>query len=386
MSRAAAVALLALTLAPPSARAERQISDLLTGGRPPATFFDVGPLRLTIAGQTQLQAAIFTGEDARLFQGDAAEKEGFRLSRARFGTAARYVPKTDFEQVFEVALEVDLLEPEGTALHEAWVGHESPWHLAYAGLVKVPFSRTALFSSEDLQLITRPLSTVGMAPFQQFGILLGGKVWDERVRLTAGLANGLERGNTFWAGYQRRDPTNGNRFGGFTLSGRLDVEPLGKLTPGPADLEHVEDPLLGVGGGVLWDDGETTEALAYGADLQFKWMGLSLTAEYLQDSSEPADQPSAPTPDIGKVERRTITAQLGYSPLVKTLDVAFRFELIDDNLDIDDEGDQAVYAAAVSYYAFDGRFKAQAQYQHREELHGLDLENDVALVQVEGRF
>ncbi len=365
---------------PLSALAEREFTTGESAGTPPPLSLKAENLEVRLGARAQLQLAMLTGDDALLSAGDAAEEPGFRLRRARLGVQAIY------KERFYAAAVVDLLESEGTALHEAYVGWESRWLLVYGGLVKVPMSRSALLSSQSLQQAWRPVGVKGIAPFQQLGLHLGAKFWDEQIRVSAGFFNGLQRGDTFAAGWERLGPGAGNRFGGFAVAGRLDVEPLGTLGPGIADLHHSSDPLLGLGGGVLFNRGETIRGLGFAADLAFKWKGISLLAEYLQDFSKPAFEPTQETIEITKVTRRAVVAQMGYAPIKGWLDVGFRFEMVDTNTEIDDEGDFFGFSGTVSLYALEGHLKVQLAYQHRMEREGATLDNDTFVLQTEGRF
>jgi len=335
---------------------------------------------LTLSGRAQLQTAVMTGEDADLADGDAAEEMGFRLRRARMGLEAT------IDKAFVVGVEIDLLESHGSALHEAYVGWENKWVVVHTGLVKVPMSRSARISSETLQLTDRALGVKGIAPFQQAGFLVGGKFWGEKIRLTTGVFNGLHHSETFAGGWARMDPTVGNRFGGFSVATRVDIEPLGALGSGVADLKKSRDFRLGVGGGVLINRGESVQGLGYGADIQMKWHGISLLAEFLTDTIEPLEEPTDPNAIKNTTSRRAINGQLGYTILKQLLDVAVRVEFVDENTAIDDEGDALIISTAATVHLVNEHLKIQAGYTHRRERHGLDRRNDVALVQFEGRF
>lgn len=375
------IALVAVAcLATGTATAEREHGTGSAAGTPPRLSLEADDLVVYLGARAQLQIAMLSGDDTLLSAGDAAEEPGFRLRRARLGVEAVY------DEQFYASVVVDLLESEGTALHEAYVGWESRWFMAYGGLVKVPMSRSALLSSQSLQHASRPTGVKGIAPFQQLGMNLGAKFWRERIRLTTGFFNGMQREDSFAGGWTRIGPGLGNRFGGFAVAGRLDVEPLGALGSGASDLDHSRSPLLGIGGGVLFNRGETIRGLGFSADLAFKWHGFSLLTEYLQDFSEPAIEPTEETTQITRVTRRALVAQLGYAPIAGWLDVGFRFEMVDENTEIDDEGDFFAFGGTVSLFAFEGHLKVQLAYQHRMEREGATLDNDTFILQTEGRF
>ena len=340
---------------PTAVWAERETEPGPKTGRPAPATLTVGNLSVTLSGRAQLQAAVLAGEDALLADGEAAEEMGFRLRRARMGIEAT------IDKDFLVGVEVDLLESEGSALHEAYVGWENRWAVVHAGLIKVPMSRSARISSETLQLTDRALGVRGIAPFQQVGLLVGGKVWDEKIRLSTGVFNGLNNGETFASGWERMDPTLGNRFGGFAIAARLDIDPLGPLGSGVADLNKDPNLRLGIGGGLLMNRGETVQGLGFSGDLQLKWYGVSLLAEFLTDQIEPTKEPTEPDGPKDDVARIAVTGQLGYTILRKLLDVAVRVELIDENTTVDDEGDALLIGAAVTVHLAHEHLKIQVK-------------------------
>jgi len=377
--RSLLVGLAATVLLPLSSLAERAWSPPTSSGRPPRIALEAGPVMLTMNGRAQLQITAYTGGDSRLADGIPAEVEGFRLRRARLGLGAEY-------KGFSIGVEADLVESEGTALHEAFVGWENEWALVYGGIVKVPMSRAALISSEALQHGERSMAIRGIAPSHQLGVQVGGKVWDERVRLVAGVFNGMTRGKTFASGWTRLDPTEGNRFDGFAVSARLDFEPLGLLGEGVADLGQGTDPRLGIGGGFFLNRGGTYKSLGFSADIAFKWYGVGLAAEFIQMENGLKDQPTQNSAAIGDVTYRGLTTQLGYTIVKNWFEVALRFDMIDEAVEVEDEGDYISIGATASTYILDGHIKVQAYYDHRLERHGKSLANDVFLFQVEGRF
>jgi hypothetical protein len=385
MSRTLLALIGASLLIPTAAHAERDYSGQRNDGRPPPLSLEAGPLTVFLNGRAQVQGAFLVGEDARLDNGDAAfENPGVRLRRARMGLSARM-------HRMRLGVEIDLLESEGTSLHEAYIGYDSKWALAYAGLVKVPMSRSALFSSEASQMAERSLGVKHIAPFQQLGLMVGGKVWQDRIRLLLGVFNGMNRGQTFNSGWARINPKNGNQFGGYALAARLDVEPLGLLGAGPSDLGQRRAVDFGIGGGFLLNQGETVKAMGFSGDLLLKAYGFSLLYEYLQMKTEPAEEPSQATSTTAKVTRSAHLAQLGYTivPLtsgIGAIEVAVRGEMVDDNADRDDEGDFMAIAGTVSWYLLNGHVKTQIWYQHRLEMEGIELDNDVLMLNVEGRF
>ena len=72
--------------------------------------------------------------------------------------------------------------------------------------------------------------------------------------------------------------------------------------------------------------------------------------------------------------------------LREMLGLSVRVEYINDNLDIDDEGDQIVIAATLAHYAFGHHLKTQIEYQKRLELHGASMANDAVIAGVQLAF
>lgn len=375
------IALLAsLTLIPTMAAAERDYGTAPGGGRSAPLDWTFGDFKLTLSGRAQTQAALYVGDEARLEDGVPAEEPGFRLRRVRLGVEGTY------GKYLTIGIEIDPLQSEGRALFEAYIGSEGPYWQAFVGMVKVPYSRAARLSTLDLPFAERATGITAIAPFHQLGLLLGGKAWDEKVRLDFGVFNGLEYGSSSLGGWTQLDPLQGNRFGGVAIAARFEFDPIGKMTAGSSDLDWAKKPLLGLGGGVLYNHGETIRTLGFGGDLQFKWYGAALLIEFLQMSREPVETPTSPTNQITPVKQRTLLVEASYAPIAQWLDLAFRFEMVDDNLELKDEGDFFGIGAAVTGTLFKGHLKVQAHYQHRRERSGLALDNDVFLLNVEGRF
>ncbi len=367
-----------LLLANP-AFAERDYTGLRGGGLPPPFSLETDGITVILSGRAQVQGALLVGEDARLDAGDAATgNPGIRLRRARLGVEGEIYRA-------RIGVEIDLLRGS-SALHEAYLGYDSKYAIAYMGLVKVPMSRSALISSQSLQLSERSIGVRSIAPSQQLGLTVGGQFWNKRIRVLAGLFNGMDRAKTEVGGWARIDPTDGNKFGGFATAARLDVEPLGLLGSGIADLRKGRRFRLGIGGGFLYNGGESITALAYSGDLALKWRGLAFMAEYLASSREPTEAPTQTPPTTAEIESTALVTQLGYTILKNALEISTRFELVDENKALEDEGDFMAIAGAASYYLLDGHVKLQLSYQHRMESHGAELKNDVFMLNAEGRF
>ena len=376
---------LSLLVLAPAAWAAQPDSPIEGSGRPTPLEFTLGEVKLSINGRAQTQAAMYVGDDARLADGVVAEEYGFRLRRARFGAGFEYKGLT-------IGVETDLLESDGSALHEAFVGYGYEWDKGgisvQAGVIKTPMSRSTLLSSETVQNGERSLVIRGLAPEQQLGVVMGGDVWDHRVRLLIGGFNGMNRAATFASGWEHFDPKVGNRFGGYAISTRLDIEPIPGaplLGDGVADLGKRKAASFGFGGGFLLNKGESLGSLAWSADMAFKGWGVGFLAEWIEVRTEPVEKPTTGSDSL-EIISRGATVQLGYTICKDLLEISARFDYLDQNTELENEGDIIAAAGTISHYLFDGHLKVQLDYEHRTERHGQELENDVFMGSVEGRF
>jgi phosphate-selective porin len=83
---------------------------------------------------------------------------------------------------------------------------------------------------------------------------------------------------------------------------------------------------------------------SYGADLAFKWMGLSLQAEYLLGEAE-----SERTAAHSLLRAQGFYAQAGYMVIPKTMEVAIRYSYFDPNRSVSNDL-ITEQIGAVSYY------------------------------------
>jgi phosphate-selective porin OprO/OprP len=252
------------------------------------------------------------------------------------------------------------------------------------GQFKSPWSRQELISDGSLQFVDRSIAVDAFKPSYEIGAMLNGKIADGLAYYYAGVFNG--------AGQTSIRSSNDNLF-----VARAVVNPLGDFLNSEADIEMSPKPLLSIGanyfrntlnktttavtvpvtqltgldvtnanyaasGGWLFKDTAASDAFAikgdkldidsYGADLAFKWMGISLQGEYLLAQAE--NQRS------GRLLRaQGFYAQAGYMVLPKTLEVAFRYSYLDPNRDVAKDL-MTEQIGAVSYYFNKHNLKLQA--------------------------
>jgi len=360
---------LGIALAPGAAHAgESDDADLVV--------LDGGFAQITLMGLLQVEAAPWLGDDALLVNGDPADGEGFRLRRARLGVKGFAWGDVDFELSMEAA-------GDGMQLLDAWVAWRRITGLGIVvGARKVPFSRYALASAKDSALVDRPFGVRALAPFRQVGITLEGDVGNGIARYWLGAYNGFTRRASFGLGYDEATALDGNRFTNLAYAARVEIAPLGPVGDGLPDFSR-KGPRVGVGGSFYYDDGRTIETIGWEVDAIFKASGFHLALEWLNDSAEPSDQPATDATIPAAIDRMALVAEVGYLVLDDTLGVTARFELLDDNTELDNAGDQIVIGGGVQYYLHRQHLKALLEFQHREELHGQSLDNDALVLQIQ---
>lgn len=325
----------------------------------------------------------YVGEDALLSNGDLMQESGFRMRRARLGIDGQFFNGLNYN------LELDLFDQErnGGPLYEAYVTYNPiPLFGARLGVQKYLFVKSQMMSSGFLPFLDRPMGSDAMSPNNSMGLVLFTQPWTDHLTITAGVFNGLHRTDNFHGGYDGVGVSLGNRFEGLSYAGRLDLEPLAKVGRGLADLAQSGEFRLGVGGSGFFNDGRSIQTLGYSGYLHLKYLGIHLFGEYIADEVEPQDKPTSSTTVNAKMNRWVANASLGYIVLKNTLGVAVRFEMLDSNVDIDDEGDEWAVTGTVTWYIVGDFLKAQVEYTHRQELNGLTYNNDSAMAGVQIMF
>lgn len=318
----------------------------------------------------------WVADDASLENGDRMQETGFMLRRARFGVSGDFMTNVSYN------LEMDLFDQEraGGPLYAAWMAY-NPSHLigAKLGVQPFPFLKGQIMSSGMLPHLDRSVGSNAMSPENTMGITLRTEPWEKHLALTAGVFNGLRAAPTFFGGYEGVGVSLGNRFEELSYAGRIDFQPLAPIGCGIGDVSQGQEFRLALGGAAFYNDGSTIMTYGYSAYLQMKFMGFHLFAEFAQDHAEPQDEPTTTATAVAETERRVITGSLGYVFLKDMLGLAVRAELLDDNLDQDTQGDEMQISGTLTWYLRGDYLKAQLEYTHREELHGISLENDTAM-------
>ena len=340
---------------------------------------DAGTTQLTLLGMLQTQMALLTGDDNLIQDGDAAEQIGGRLRRARIGLRGWAYGVMDY------ALS---LEGAGETAHilDAWIAYR---HFAMAnvilGIRKVPFSRFALTSSSRITLAERPMAVNAMAPFRQMGLSVEGTVGRGLLHYSAGVYNGFERHTNFHEGHTESPSALGNRVDQLAYAGRVSLQPMGSTGSEMADLDGGK-LRVGIGTSYYHNDGTTTRASGWETDLLLKAGGFHLAVEYLTDTAEPTQQPDDPETLPTRLDRMCLVGELGVMILPSRLGLTLRGEWLDDDTELENEGDAVVMAGGLQYYWHRHHLKAQLDYTHRKELHGVARDNDTLLLQLQFRL
>jgi phosphate-selective porin OprO/OprP len=241
------------------------------------------------------------------------------------------------------------------------------------GQFKVPWARQELISDGALELVDRSIAVDNMKPDYDMGAMLNGKIANGLAYYYLGMFGG--------GGQTTPQSTNDNM-----LAARVAVNPLGDMAYSEGDLDNTQKPLLSVGADYFrqtisgsaasgfntkapyasnWiTSGLKNSPLAnttgkfdvdsYGVDAAFKWMGLSLQAEYMLGQAE-----SQAVSTNNLLRGRSFYTQAGYMIIPGKLEAAVRYSYFDPNRDISNNT-QTEQIGGVSYYFNKHNLKLQA--------------------------
>ncbi len=326
----------------------------------------------------------YVGDDALLDNGDRMQEPGFRLRRARLGAVGQLMSGFNYQ------IELDLFDQEhdGGPLYKAWLEwHSLPLLSVRVGLQTVPYSQGLQFDTKRMAFLARPMAIDAMAPANAVGLSVQGNIFNY-AELTVGAFNGFQRQSSFQQGYKAVGGSSGNRFERMAYVSRLDVHPLARSANagGEADLQKHMSLRLSLGGSLFFNDGESIESRGYSGYLHAKIAGFSLFGEALFEHAEPQAKPTTTATIATKSDRKAFVGSLGYMILKNRLGFAVRAELLDANDAYDDEQDELVLGASLTWYQLGEFLKFRLEYLHREERYGVTLENDAYLAGAEFAF
>lgn len=244
------------------------------------------------------------------------------------------------------------------------------------GQYKVPFGRQLMTTSIGLQFSERSILAGEFTRGRDIGLMLHGRVADEKLDWFVGAFNG---NNTV---------LNGNANTKLQYDARLVFQPWGDVEYKESDFESKDKPLLavaaqfesndrrgtsiGLGGQAPTDFNDTI----FSGDLVLKYRGLFVFGEYYARNRAPEQGPDFAS--------NGYNVQAGYFIVRDRFEVAARYasydptELIDDN-DVNEKG------VALNYYIRGRRFKLQGDWREVED-EGRGTKNGVVRVHVYVQF
>jgi hypothetical protein len=352
-------------------------SEMAVGERdvvPDVRLFQKGDFSLSMGMLLQTQAAFSVGSDSAIQFEDPADKEGFRVRRARFGFGGRILK--DVSYYLAVDLKDTVLAAFGGDRGSEILDASLTWDRFKAlqvtvGLDKVPLSVFQLMSSSRLEVIERPLTSNLLAPSRRVGLTLSGVVPTGRIgqlHYVAGVFNGSE------------GVTTGNRLAGISAGAYLQYA----LFPPPRRLVPTAVG-LSLGGAYMYDDGPAVTAHRASAHLQFQGYQTRLMTEFLYEKSSPKAAPTG-EPEAGQVTRKGIAADLTVFVWKPYLQLAFRYEYFFDNELLPTFGQQRLLTGGLNVYFYGDRLKLQVNYIRRDEVSGPAVDNDIAFAQIQASF
>jgi phosphate-selective porin OprO and OprP len=346
--------------------------------KPPVYVQQRGPeLKLVLGGFIQMN---FEDGDVSAFEGrfgETAQKDRFRLRRARIGMTG------DFAEQFDFKIEGDFEQNDGTSPSnrvdfsgtDIWVNwHQVPAAQIKVGQYKAPFGLEQLTPDTALLFPERSLPTGAITPDRQIGIELWGKpftnVWPEQKDLLtyyAGIFNGNGRN------------INNNDNNNFMYVGRLesnlfkDVFGKGSYLKLGADILNSRDdtgtnisPALNL---LVNDDGslspfvlpEADERTAWSVDAWLKLGPFDLIGEFLQERVHPRTVPGA-TPAFSKFTTDGFYVTGAYYLIPKKLQLAVRWE----HLNPGQKGNDGISSilGGLNYYIHGDDLKLMVNYIH----------------------
>jgi len=189
---------------------------------------------------------------------------------------------------------------------------------------------------------------------------------------------GLEYAAGFYNG--STGVTQGNRMGGMATAASLQYHVFGKPS------EFVPGPLrLALGGGVMYNSDAGMDKLRAAGHLDLRLFRVQLLGEFLYEFGAPKEEQKGDA-TAGEYSRLGAAGELSVFLWRKYLQVALRYELVKDNLQVNTYGDEQLFSGGVNLYLYEHRLKLQLNYTHRSQVEGTTLDNDIAMAQLQAMF
>lgn len=337
-------------------------------GKARATVVDTPDFSLAVRGFAQFSAAPWVGKDALLENGDVADFAGMRVRRLSLGLEGRAAGNLSYDVWVDLA--------SGPILSQARLAWTfRPEVTIEAGVVKVPFSKSAIQSSAEILFTERPLAVERLLPDRQPGVAVYGSLFNGVATYRAGVFNGAADNR---AGL-------GNDHPGALVAGRVAVSPLGAMRPGQSDVTRGA-PRFELGANAFYDMAAGYDGLAFGGDASFQGWGVSALVEYVQQIRTPVSQPVLAPSLNDRLVRSGFIAQASYLLWENGLELAVRGERVDDNDALQDVGDVDALAVGLHWYVAGLDLNLDLDWYHRMERFGPQLDNDGVVLTAQGRF
>jgi phosphate-selective porin OprO/OprP len=206
--------------------------------------------------------------------------------------------------------EVQVDWAEGPAVEDlflSWDASRNGTFTIQLGQFKVPLGRQRITSSGSQQFVDRSDVIDEFTPGRDVGVQVRGLLASDRVEYRAGVFNGA--GQNTWS-----------HDGGLQYAGRVMAQPFGEVEYSESDLDFAATPLLSIATNVETSDGrddaEGGRQVVFGADVDFRYRGLSLLGEVffraLRDEADAAGS-------------NGFVVQGGYLVVPRMLEIAGRF-------------------------------------------------------------
>jgi hypothetical protein len=331
--------------------------------------------------QLQLQIAAFVGNETFLEDDSAAIDEGYRVHRARVGVWGDldefgYVLTADLrDETLPDASGLDA-RPVGARLLDAAVNwHRYPFAIVTVGANKLPFSRGGMASSFTTTFQQQPFTTSRLVPSRRAGLSVSGNVAEGKVFYSVGQYN------------TSNSLSFGSLGGGLITIGRLELSPMGPIDPNQSGPRPFDGTRASLGfNGYFTGRAEAQDIQAAGADLLVQSGPVTLLVEGIFSRIVPVAEPVLPGGAADITNRFGAYGQLGFMVKPDRFEVAVRGEYFDDNLVLKDEGDILGLSGTFNIMAYENRIRTSFDYTSRIELQGVNLKNDIFLIQTGARF
>lgn len=323
----------------------------------------------------EISGVVYTYYNRRFYEPgeDKKDKNLFRLRDARVKFVGDLKKKIKFNIDINFA-ELPQLSSSGESttynpfLNDANVTWETPGEIDITvGYQGIEYSRSSMASIFTSPFMERTLFAKGdYFHRRDLGVSINRKFWDKRIRLNAGVFNGL--------GIPLPD---NDRSGNLLYSARADFSYPNKIDFDEADLEHIAKPNFAFGINGMYSNKQQAadpeypiyvngKRYVYGADFQIMYKGFALQAEINQIRGNPRD-----TADLWLNGQNTNFFRSGswavggsyYFTKLKSL-VGVRYEDVNQN-DIIQGDDRRQLSIAYTYTLNDFKTCLRIQYWKR---------------------